>query len=386
MDTPNPQHILSLPVFERAEAIAELMRLHNIDQKVVSKMLGIEDSKVSRFLMPVRFAKAVKDRLLALPVQERPTLGPIELLCRLPEERQQEFIDKLPRHLSEKKQVLWLASAIRTEGIVLSRGRYRNRHRLDHIENFSARLQAVSRKTNSIAGQLAVMSVTGRLEALGVMTHPTRIQYLRRSIATLSGALEDLTALLPTEADKEQMAPIVQVIGHMPRYPRPKKARPSRAQLKKSEPEASAPVVPPKPKVEIAISPSPPKPEPPVVERPVITRMPALPMVRMIPKAPPPVPALVPKPRVVRTVTKPWAPQVRPTSVFTQPTPVTTSLPDITVEYWNESGQRFVLDKISAVKYVALAKAGKLKYQQKGLPRPEHLPDPEEIEKKLKKL
>lgn len=53
---------------------------------------------------------------------------------------------------------------------------------------------------------------------------------------------------------------------------------------------------------------------------------------------------------------------------------------DVTVQHFDESVQRIVLNKVSRIEYVRLWRAGKLDFQIKGNPKPEGLPSLEEAE------
>lgn len=53
---------------------------------------------------------------------------------------------------------------------------------------------------------------------------------------------------------------------------------------------------------------------------------------------------------------------------------------DVTVQHFDESVQRIVLNKVSRIEYARLWKAEKLEFQVKGIPKPEYLPSLEEVE------
>lgn len=59
---------------------------------------------------------------------------------------------------------------------------------------------------------------------------------------------------------------------------------------------------------------------------------------------------------------------------------------EITVNYWDESAGRMVTNKVSLDRYVELWNSGGLQFQQRKLPKPEHLPTVEEAMEEILKV
>ncbi len=332
MSAINVRALLGLPDLERAEEMSRLLQLHNWEQKTLAKHMGLSVDKVSRYLMPIKLCKELKDAVRLMPVDKRPPLGSVELLCRLESHLQQEFAKALPLDLSEKKQILWLKGEFAASDIDLSRGKFRRKYRLGDVPRLTLRLAAVSRKVASFASALEAMTQDGRKVALATTEYPQRRKSLQKNVRALVRGLQAFDALLefdvspdksklPTEVSIEKLA-------------------------SKRIPRARIPE-PPKP---------PPQPKPEVVIKKLKAKI-------VNPRS-----VALPVPRSKTLIEVEYK---------------TKKFHDLTVTRWDENALRYVLDKVTPRQYVELTQQGMLKYQRTNLQRPDFLPDPVEVAEEL---
>jgi hypothetical protein len=196
MDTTEVDALLDLPDLERAEAMAALQERHNWDQETLGGHLGLSVDKTSRYLTPLKLSQHARSWLRSVPVERRPCLGALELVCRLKPPLQVEFLEAVPHNLSGKKQVKWLEGEFTTRGIVLSKPKYRRKYTLPDVPRFTHRLEAVYRKARGLVIGIKGMTLDGRRLALAVDEYPERNRSFRKSVESLVEELQNLGEIL----------------------------------------------------------------------------------------------------------------------------------------------------------------------------------------------